>query len=86
MKSLLSNLKLWQKFSILGVVAAAAIAAPTAMFLVEETRDLSALRDEIRGVDPIRATLDVVVLAQQHRGLSAMVLGGNPAVLGIRRK
>ena len=85
MKSLLSNLKLWQKFSILGVVAAAAIAAPTAMFLVEETRDLSALRDEIRGVDPIRATLDVVVLAQQHRGLSAMVLGGNPAGASDRR-
>ena len=85
MKAILSNLKLWQKFSILGVVTAAAIVAPTAMFAVEEAKDYAAVKEELRGIDPVRATLDVVLLAQQHRGLSAMVLGGNAAGAADRK-
>jgi methyl-accepting chemotaxis protein len=84
MKPLLSRLLLWQKFSFLAIFGVTLVLAPLALYISESNRAISAAKREVEGITPIQAVLKVVKLTQQHRGLSAMVLGGNEAAKSQR--
>lgn len=61
----------------LGLVGLALVAAPLTMYIVQSSRALQAARLKHAGIAPSKALLRMVQLLQQHRGLSAGVLGGN---------
>jgi methyl-accepting chemotaxis protein len=61
--------------SLLGI----AVLVPSVMLAHSVWSDGEALRREIEGMAPVRSVQKVVQLTQQHRGLSALVLGGNEA-------
>jgi methyl-accepting chemotaxis protein len=79
MNALLNRLRLWQKFAILGLFGVVLVAAPFILYLNESGKVISAAKLERQGLAPIRLVLKTLQLAQQHRGLSAMALGGNAA-------
>jgi methyl-accepting chemotaxis protein len=80
MSTLLNRLLLWQKFVLLAVFGAILVAVPLTLYISESNKSVDAASLEARGVGPARALLKVVVLTQQHRGLSAMVLAGNELI------
>jgi methyl-accepting chemotaxis protein len=84
MNALLARLLLWQKFSILAMLAAILVLTPLSFFVAESSKTASAAAREAAGLAPARAVLKTVLLTQQHRGLSALVLAGNEAEQGRR--
>ncbi len=77
-------LRLSQKFILLGLLALVMVALPTGVYLINSAPIIAAAELENRGLAPLVALQDVVRLTQQHRGLSAGMLGGN-AKLEARR-
>lgn len=77
MNTLLKRLLLWQKFSLLALFGMILVSVPLALYINEASKALDAAKNEVRGIPPARALLKVVLLVQQHRGLSAMLLNGN---------
>lgn len=77
MNTLLKRLLLWQKFSLLALFGMILVSVPLALYINEASKTLDAAKNEVRGIPPARALLKVVLLVQQHRGLSAMLLNGN---------
>jgi methyl-accepting chemotaxis protein len=75
--SVLSNLRLSRKFLVLGAIALLVVAVPTALYLRTATAALSVAEREVEGTKPLMRLLSVVQKVQQHRGLSAGVLGGD---------
>jgi methyl-accepting chemotaxis protein len=75
LKFLLDRLLLWEKFAILGVVSLLLIATPTILYLQLSATYLGAAKLEQQGLLPAAASLKTIQLSQQHRGLSALVLG-----------
>ncbi|MDE2180721.1 MAG: nitrate- and nitrite sensing domain-containing protein [candidate division NC10 bacterium] len=59
------------------LVCLALVAAPLTMYMVQSGRALRSARLKHAGIAPSKALLRMVQLQQQHRGLSAGVLGGN---------
>ncbi len=80
----LNRLNLLQKFLILGLIALAMTALPTAMYVRDALHDMAAARLEARGAPPLLALNKVVQGMQVHRGLSASMLGGNEALAARR--
>ncbi len=76
--SLLSRMRLWQKFMLLSVLGLLMASIPTALFLRESNKSLDAYEFEQQGLQPMARVLSMIQLTQQHRGLSALVLGGVP--------
>ncbi|HWQ69396.1 MAG TPA: ATP-binding protein [Patescibacteria group bacterium] len=60
-----------------GLVCLALVAAPLTMYMVQSSRALRSAGLKHIGIAPSKALLRMVQLQQQHRGLSAGVLGGN---------
>jgi methyl-accepting chemotaxis protein len=77
MKSLLDRWTLARKFSIFGVLAIALVAAPLSTYIKSSQEAVATAQLEQAGIEPVSKLLRVVQLTQQHRGLSANVLGGN---------
>jgi methyl-accepting chemotaxis protein len=77
MNKMLSNLLLWQKFSVLGFFVIVSISVPLGLYVSESQKAIAATQLEADGVEPIKATHKLVQLIQQHRGLSILMLGGN---------
>lgn len=72
-----SELKLPQKFLILGAIAFVLVALPFYQFFqVTQGRVASAER-ELAGFEPAGTLLELVKLTQEHRGLTAGALAGN---------
>src|SRR5574337_272608 len=59
------------------LVCLALVAAPLTVYMVQSSRALRSARLKYAGIGPSKALLRLVQLVQQHRGLSAGVLGGN---------
>ncbi|WP_308700666.1 methyl-accepting chemotaxis protein [Pseudoduganella rivuli] len=74
---------LWQKFIILSIIALILAGIPATLYLREAGKSLEAALGEEAGLGPTATILQVVQLTQQHRGLSALVLGG---VDGVKDK
>jgi methyl-accepting chemotaxis protein len=81
--SALDRLFLWQKFIILSVIALVLAGIPATLYLREAGKTLDAALGEEAGLGPTATILRVTQLTQQHRGLSALVLGG---VEGVKDK
>jgi len=79
MKMLLGRLLLWQKFALLGAIAAVLAIAPLTLFIKASNKVTDTVALEVSGLPPIRSVLAVVFQMQQHRGLSGMVLTGGDA-------
>ena len=85
MKSFIANLKLAHKFLLISLIAAAMISVTLALTVSKNVADLRFARSELLGVKPADDTLKLIQLTQQHRGQSAMFLGGNESLAGPRQ-
>ncbi|MBV6272886.1 methyl-accepting chemotaxis protein [Alcaligenaceae bacterium CGII-47] len=75
----LNRLRLWQKFALLAVIGSVLVATPFFLYIQETGKGIDATQNERHGLAPLRQLMNSLELMQQHRGLSAMVLGGNAA-------
>ncbi len=82
----IGQLKLAHKFWVLGVIALLMMALPATVAVRDELAGWQAARTEAAGIAPAGQILKLVQLSQQHRGLSANVLGGNAALRGEREQ
>lgn len=82
--SVLHRLRLSQKFLILGLLALGMVALPATLYIQRALAEVAAASKEASGTVPVIALQKVVQLMQQHRGISAGMLGGNES-LATRR-
>ncbi len=82
--SLITRLKVSHRFALLGIIALALTAIPTGLYLHQTYLVVQTAQREVQGVVPAKAMLKVIQLTQRHRGLSALVLGGNATVQAQR--
>src|SRR5450830_1809027 len=80
MKNLFASLQLWKKFALLGVIGLALFGVPTVLYLISAEGIIAHKQLEVKGVNPARALLRTMQLMQQHRGMSAILIGGNAGV------
>ena len=80
MQKFVGNLRLWQKFALIGLIAMCALVPP--FWLVAKTHlgELAAARSELSGVAPAGAVLDLIRATQLHRGTSARWLAGDESL------
>ena len=75
--SVMSKMKLWQKFSVLGILAATMFAVPVWQLVSRTNQEIAVTVKEKTGIDYAQEVIKLVQLLQQHRGLSAGVLAGD---------
>ena len=80
----LHQLRLAQKFLLLGAIAVVLAALPTALYFVESVHRYQAAMLEQRGSAPLVAINKVVQFSQTHRGMSASMLSGNETLAARR--
>ncbi|MFZ1546305.1 MAG: methyl-accepting chemotaxis protein [Candidatus Nitrotoga sp.] len=80
----LTRMKLWQKFLLLGAVALPAAGVPAYLFLAQTTAAIQTAKLEASGIGPATKLLKLIQNTQQHRGLSAALIGGNISVTADR--
>ncbi len=85
MKNLFARLQLWKKFALLGIIGLALFGVPTTLYIISAEGVISHKTLEMKGVVPARALLRSMQLMQQHRGMSAILLGGNATVAAQRQ-
>ncbi|WP_137920532.1 methyl-accepting chemotaxis protein [Hydrogenophaga sp. 2FB] len=85
MLSFVRHLRLAHKLALLGAIAALLVLVPLTAYVRDAVSGLTTVGLEQRGLAPSRALLDVVRLAQIHRGMSATVFGGKADVEPQRR-
>lgn len=73
----LTQLRLAQKFTLLGLVTLAMVAFPSALYLKQTITDVRQAHRQAEGVPVLMALNMVIQHTQVHRGLSAGVLSGN---------
>ncbi len=76
MNSLIANLRLSRKLALLLPIVALLVAVPAGLYINTTQQLIADSRHELDGLVPTREMLHLVQLTQQHRGLSATVLGG----------
>jgi methyl-accepting chemotaxis protein len=74
--SVFGRLKLWQTFLILSLIGLVLASIPTYFYLREAGKALDAYTQEQAGLPEVAKVLKVIQNTQQHRGLSALYLGG----------
>ena len=82
---LIDRLSLPGKFVLLALLALTLIAVPTSLYVLSTVEQSRQAQQEARGMPPVMQLLEVVQLTQQHRGLAATVLGGQPNMRKARR-
>ena len=80
----IANLNVGHRLALLGMIALVLTAIPTGLYLHQTWPVVQTAQREAQGVAPAKAILKVIQLTQQHRGLSALVLGGNATVQSQR--
>ncbi len=78
--SLMARLRYPMKFALIGVLALLAIAWLFWGLASQLRGNIDASRGELAGMDMAEPLLKAVQQVQQHRGLSAMLIGGAPGV------
>lgn len=73
----LTQLRLAQKFTLLGLLTLAMVAFPSALYLKQTITDVRQAHRQAEGVPVLMALNMVIQHTQVHRGLSAGVLSGN---------
>ncbi|MGZ5817231.1 MAG: hypothetical protein ACXWJD_00655, partial [Burkholderiaceae bacterium] len=79
-KSLLSHLKLWQKFVLLDTLGAILVAVPLLLYIHESNKSVNSAALEASSIQTERTLLKALRLVQQHRGLSAIYVSGKDEV------
>ncbi|WP_082889528.1 methyl-accepting chemotaxis protein [Methylomonas koyamae] len=74
---MLSNIKLWQKFVALIVLAIAMFAVPTYFVVGRNMQEKDYALKEKQGVDYATEIIKLMQLVVEHRGLNSMVIAGN---------
>ena len=82
--SLLGRLMLWQKFAVLGTMGVLLVSAPLYLYVSQANKEVEATILKTKGIMVSQSLLKVVQFTQQHRGLSAGVLGGTSALQAQR--
>ncbi|ATG92263.1 methyl-accepting chemotaxis protein [Methylomonas koyamae] len=77
LNTMLSKIKLWQKFLALIVLAIVMFAVPTYLLVGRSVDDRNFALKEKQGVDYATETINLMKLVVEHRGLNAMVIAGN---------
>ena len=85
MKNPLRSMKLWQKFSAIGLIAAVMCAVPMVELVQFKNAEIAATLAEKIGLDPLRTAVALQRLVQAHRGLSGLVLNGKAEADSDRR-
>ncbi|HEX5355098.1 MAG TPA: methyl-accepting chemotaxis protein [Aquabacterium sp.] len=80
----IANLPIRYKFILLSVVALLMAGAPSALVVHGSVGNLQFLKEEVRGLAPSQALLNLVRHTQAHRGLSSAVLSGDPGMQAQR--
>ena len=80
MKTFVGNLRLAHKFWLIGAIAAAMLAMPSALVVNSGIEKLRFAQKELSGIGPAHDALRLVQLTQQHRGLAAGFLSGTEAL------
>lgn len=83
--SFLDRLLLWQKFALVSVIGIIVAAIPSTLYLSQSSQLLGALMLEEQAREPVAMVLKTIQLTQQHRGLSALALGGVADAAGKRQ-
>src|SRR5450830_1436963 len=83
-KKLFASMQLWKKFALLGIVGIGLFGVPTALYIISAETLIAQKNLEIQGVQPARLLLRTLQLMQQHRGMSAVMLGGNSGIAAQR--
>ncbi|HZY19268.1 MAG TPA: methyl-accepting chemotaxis protein, partial [Ramlibacter sp.] len=87
MTRFLDNISLRGKFALIGLLAAAMLLLPATLLLRTEFRNLALARGEVAGVAPAQSVIRLIRLTQQHRALTAQMLGGSePAAAQAREQ
>jgi methyl-accepting chemotaxis protein len=76
--SVFGRLKLWQTFLILSLIGLLLASIPTFLYTREAGKSLDAYSAEQVCLPAAASVLKVIQLTQQHRGLSALLLGNVP--------
>ncbi|HLL19067.1 MAG TPA: nitrate- and nitrite sensing domain-containing protein, partial [Rubrivivax sp.] len=84
MKRLVGNLKMWQKFALIGVLAVGMLAAPTMLVVRADWNALQTVKAEAAGMAPAGELIKLIQVTQQHRGISAGLLGGDKSAQAAR--
>ena len=79
-RQLLNRLKLWQKFAVMGLLGIFLFAPPLTLYVLETNKKIDALTGELAGIEPGRIAQQLLQMTQQHRGLSAAVLGAGELI------
>ena len=74
--NVLSKMKLWQKFALLGVLGLVAVAVPYAQFYRTAQEGIDFAATELGGIAPTQNAARLLQLVQLHRGLSGLTLSG----------
>ena len=80
----LNGLRVRTRFLLVGLIFFAAILLPATLYFRSAQQEISAARQEERGIASVRTMIQLIQATQQHRGLSAAALGGNAAVIHDR--
>lgn len=72
----LNNMRLWQKFLLLGTFVVIAVLLPYLQTLKTSQESIDFAQEELSGLAPANAVVKAVQYAQIHRGLSATFLAG----------
>ena len=75
-QSILGKLRVWHTYLILSLIGILLASIPTYLYTKEAAKGLTAYSSEQAGMPGIASALRVIQFTQQHRGLSALVLGG----------
>ncbi|MBU6261035.1 MAG: HAMP domain-containing protein, partial [Burkholderiales bacterium] len=77
MKNLLRSLRMWQKLTALGLIAAVLCAVPLAQVVQGKDDDLATARAERDGLPPLRIAIALQRALQDHRGVAGLALAGD---------
>ena len=80
----LERLSFSGKFVLLGLLAVTLIAIPTSLYVLGASQNSYQTNQELRGIRPVQALLQLIHLTQQHRDVSSVVLAGNRDFLKAR--
>ena len=80
----IARLSVANRFKCVGLIALVLTVVPTALFVSTAYEAMQSARTEAQGVAPAKALLRVIQLTQEHRGIAALVLGGDEALAPAR--
>ncbi len=76
--SFLTHMNFGRKFALLGLLAALTVVLPSVLYWRGADKDLSFVQLEASATPAMRSLYAAIRLTQEHRGLSAGALAGNP--------